>query len=132
MIVCWVLFALSAATAGVGWFGAERVQNDIDLIRAESEAAATSERSESYTIHDYNDLAGPGRAATPEEVADINSDLRERRLEELDEELEPLSSKEKSLATIMNVGLFSAAALLLWNIIWHTGHWVWMGRETRQ
>ena len=25
----------------------------------------------------------------------------------------------------------AAAIIFIWNIIWHIGHWIWMGRETR-
>ena len=25
----------------------------------------------------------------------------------------------------------TAAVILLWNLIWHVGHWVWIGRQTK-
>jgi hypothetical protein len=28
------------------------------------------------------------------------------------------------------IGGILAGILFLWNIIWHTAHWVWMGRNT--
>ena len=27
-------------------------------------------------------------------------------------------------------GSIAAVIVLLWNIVWHIGHWVWMGRRT--
>ena len=133
MIVCWALFALIATVGVIGWVGVVHFENHIDQAKAESEAAATSEKSQSWTIHEpgQDPETDLGRDATPKEVAQINGDLREQRLEKLNEELRPVRKKKEDFKLVMIVGALCAVAALLWNIILHTGHWIWMGRKAR-
>ena len=104
MIVCWVLFLLATAVTAIGYIGFGHYQ---ELI---SEVPTVEERAQL----DWDSL---------------NSDEQYSLLEaELDEK-QPLRHQRDKYSPLMGLGLMAMAVILIWNIIWHTGHWIWMGRD---
>ena len=40
------------------------------------------------------------------------------------------SQRKENYQTAGFIGAGLAAMIFMWNLIWHTGHWVWMGRDS--
>ncbi len=112
LIVCWVLFSVGTVAGLVGYVG----------YRANAEPEyVLQEQSE-------EDLAVSAKDMTAEE-----------RLEELSGRARMLKRsipRERRKQTFLLVGwsgAIFAGGMILWNIIWHTGHWIWIGRhETKK
>jgi hypothetical protein len=43
--------------------------------------------------------------------------------------LAEIDKRVSILAGAIVYGAFAAILILLWNILWHIGHWIWMGRK---
>jgi hypothetical protein len=130
MIVCWVLFAITVLFAIFGWFGFVHYDSKIEII--DTEIA----NQESTGKGKFSDLLRKEQTA---EESRNDKDSPETLREELDrwrEEQVPQIEREKlvrhrsdSMAAGL-LGVLLAVSILLWNIIWHVGHWIWMGRES--
>lgn len=110
MIVCWVLFAIGASVSLIGYVG--------------------------YIVNQEPELTTRIRELRPDEVVEEYT-LEQKREIALAEARQRLHRHQRDVRR----GYFFSAAviggifvgiLLLWNIIWHTVHWVWMGRNTDQ
>ena len=110
MIVCWVLFAIAASFAAVGWIGNEYYVLLSDRIVAEVNA-------ESKYVPVYNE----------------DNEIVQRGIEfKSTPESRAMAKNGEPYQIIGLIGGLVASLILLWNIIWHTGHWIWMGRKTHQ
>jgi len=104
MIVCWLVFGLAVAVAVLGWSTRRAAFSDFQQVSVaiqEHPAARLNASDQGYkTIIDED-----GRT-----VSDL---LREQRwrVDDLDKRSE-----------VADVLLTAAYVILLWNIIWHTGH----------
>jgi hypothetical protein len=104
MMVCWALFAVSAATGLVGWAG--------------------------YEYYGYQARASVADWEVPPAYAE-DQEPDENVVQLQPAPLPDWDFVEKQIA-FWTVGLISgwvAAGILLWNLILYTGHWIWMGRK---
>lgn len=111
MIVCWVVFCFSVVASAVAW-------NAEDAARSETFRLLESAYQHPAMFSDVGEeISSKMRDEDGNTIGDI---FREHdwRVEDRDR-LEDLRGNSITVA-------FS---LLLWNIIWHVGHWVWMGRK---
>ena len=51
------------------------------------------------------------------------------RRDAAEKRVSPLDAKIDRWAGALVYGGFAAAVIMIWNILCHTGHWVWMGRK---
>ena len=115
MIVCWVLFSLSI----VGWIvvydyaddAQEKVMEVFDRI--DEHPAMELESSDESYVTTYESI----RDASGKTVRELLNDQKW------------LADDRDRLRQIAGVFLSSGFYILLWNIVWHIGHWVWMGRN---
>jgi len=153
MMVCWVLFALSGLAGVAGWIGNSIYASRILDIRPYGMVLGGV--TDPYTI--LNELRRSERRAFHRLVEERNGakklpegnvveqryefdtapamdvEARERIFEnvaELHARASEYYSFIQGFTRLGIVGSMLAAILALWNIIWHTGHWVWMGRKT--
>lgn len=111
MIVCWALFGGSVFLGLASAALTMHYQTEID---------ATQERLDQ--LEEW----------TPEELeAEITTGVvlqrsRDRSLLEL--EIVNLNSDQYQWIVTASAGLFLGIVLFIWNIMWHIGHWIWMGR----
>ena len=110
MIVCWVLFLLLGCTSLIGVLGSTHYRDLSKEIVSESNRVL-EQKLESGEYSPDNPYMTLPKEWTPE------SRVADRRTENF------------TIVTLIS----SAAALLvlLWNILWHTGHWIWMGRDKK-
>jgi len=159
MIVCWVLFGLTAVTTAVGWgiknfsYGqimsirdnGAIVDNELkadwgkpltieNRLRAmqlvnERRIQILDERTGQYAIIGAPvpqgfELDDPDVGKTKSElVSDL--DVIKAQLNEVRRYRQRYSAADVTAIVAGLMGL----VILLWNIIWHTSHWVWMGRK---
>ena len=120
MIVCWVLFALVSLASLIGGIGYRHYQVEIQAMR---ELPPETEDNE------FADLIPPPdgfKLDSPANANPFEAEL-ERRL--YDRERQSYASRKETYAITGIVAAALAGIILLWNIIWHTAHWVWMGRK---
>lgn len=110
MIVCWVLFAIGASISLIGYVG--YIVNQEPELTTRVRELPPDAVLEELTLEQKraNALADAGR-----------------RIEREDRQVR----REYFLITATIGGIF-VGILLLWNVIWHTAHWVWMGRNKDQ
>ena len=119
MIVCWVLFAIPAIVSLVSWpmyykYGTEVEAFDVKPWERFDPEALIPEN--------FQEDDAPGNPFTEE---------AERRQKKIDQHRE-LKSKQEAWGIAAYAGMGIAAAILLWNILCHTVHWIWMGRKAVQ
>ena len=103
MTVCWALFAISSATGLVGWAGAKYYGYQATASISEWEAPSANE--------------------TDQELDEGVVQLQPAPLPNWD-----YVEKQISFWTWGLIGAWAAAGILMWNTLWHTGHWIWMRR----
>ena len=107
MIVCWVVLSLAALVGLVGWAGYSHFERKAEaIVRV---AQAESEQR----FKDAGDVLWGNK--------DTVVSTAESRIEQ---------GKGVPFMFAGVLGGILAGVLLIWNIIWHTGHWIWMGRES--
>ena len=111
MIVCWVLFAIAVSGFALNW------------SQYESLASMVSSVSQDIDNH-------PAMRLLPHDqnYADtVNAD--DKTVSDL-LRLQSIYADKRDARSEL-AGLFGLVGLLilLWNIVWHIGHWVWMGRK---
>ena len=107
MIVCWALFALGAVSALIGLAGYQNL-----VSRAESIELATHE--EAMAAQPDSDRAEGNRIRWhPSETPESRKIRRDA----------------ENWIVPLGFGLGTASLMLIWNILWHVGHWIWMGRK---
>lgn len=107
MIVCWVLFLILGSTFLVGLIGTWHYHKLSEGIVAEENAEIKRE-IERGVDPEYpweHDLI----VSTPES--------------------EKAEYRSRAFGKIAYFGGVPVVLILLWNIILHTGHWIWMGRK---
>jgi len=112
MIVCWVLFAIGTVTAAIGYGGYRANHELIDPSIPPPPAG--------YVFDE------PPRVGdmTAKELLEELRELERERAERIDRR-----QKAETFLFVAQIGALLAGPLLLWNLIWHTGHWIWMGRQ---
>ena len=132
MIVCWVLFALCVVAAAAGWYFGFDANHQREVAQAEYQAL------QNESVNFYASRLADELSQGEKDEADLSDEERERWTEFL--------AKEKKRQTVENrleklrhqidlweqaflFGSLVGALILLWNIIWHTGHWIWVGRK---
>ena len=147
MIVCWMLFGILGAIGSVIWVNQWRTDSEIQqytpsLIRDAYEAIDHFNwviEQEEATIAAGEEAirrirAGTWTATTTEEEVLAKIAERERYVKPFREKKEALSRlarKRNDLRRLKEMSFATATAVLLWNIIWHICHWVWMGRNIK-
>lgn len=145
MIVCWILFGIPACVALVSGATSFMTESDIqDFITGDAEDTADVIqhldriiKTEDRTIALAEEMRRRIRAGewTGEQTEDdANAIIIERT-----DYVQPFKMKKERLRTLMGRKIESeriymlsallAATILLWNVIWHAGHWIWMGRK---
>ena len=115
MIVCWVLFALAsfvATGAGIEYKHHEAKKDDI---------------LDTATAQGFNvfDVIDPPKV----KPGDVLQMERPWDLYQLADDYRAATDESEMFSYIALVAGIIAGTLLLWNVIWHVGHWIWMGRE---
>jgi hypothetical protein len=104
MIVCWVLFAISAATGLVGWAG--------------------------YEYYGYKARASVASWEMPPEYAeDQDPDSEVVQLRPAPWPNWEFVEKQMAFWNTGRISGLLAAGLLLWNVLFHTAHWIWIRRK---
>ena len=114
MIVCWVLFSLSALVSLVGWTASEYYDARV------------------HSYAEQHDLNPDPRKWEPTDLLEELAKEREMGEPTPRQELGRLRDIRRGLQELIWIGIVPAAALLLWNIFCHTAHWIWEGRKERQ
>ena len=115
MIVCWVLLGVCVA----GWIFVYDRADDAHLLvmevfdQIDEHPAMELESSDESYVTTYEAI----RDASGKTVADLLNDQK------------PLIDNRDRLRQLAGLFLSAGFYLLLWNIIWHIGHWIWMGRK---
>ena len=132
MIVCWVLFSITAAFAAVGGFSYLHYEGKVQELQV-----LIDERG--YNVFDQFD--SDNRAKLPEGyVLDEEVNRNDESGSEPEgpwikyqvfAEHEKASNRSKAFGELTFFAGLPAFLILLWNVILHTGHWVWMGRKAR-
>ena len=113
MIVCWAVFGITIAVMFVVW-------NAFDSAASQATAIA-----ESFDRHPaiVSDVVDEDYASIKDENGNTTRDLlRQQKWAAVD--------RNRKSATAGKLSLF-AICILVWNTIWHIGHWIWMGRKAR-
>ena len=135
MVVCWVLFSLLALTGAAGWYFVFEADPKREIALAEYQSlkdekidfAALLQAAElSDGEIDESDLSEDElKSIARAEAQSEKRDAAKNRLSAINKEID-------SWAGAIVYGSFGAAFMLLWNIIWHIGHWIWMGRKAER
>ena len=112
MILCWVLFSIFTLVGLVGFVGYQVLDEPVFEIELASGDIVSTKGMTVEQLEQAEELK-----LAKDVVVAISSTIRayEKR-------------RENFLLTAW-LGAFLALASMLWNIIWHTAHWVWMGRH---
>ena len=125
MIVCWVLFAIPAIVSLVSWPMYYKYGNDLDGLFVELKPLDNNSVEPEENIFDQFDEPN-GKSASPDVT--FGQYNRALRFDEIDRH-RALERKQESWGMAAFAGMGIAAAILLWNILCHTAHWIWMGRR---
>ena len=123
MIVCWVIFALMSVVSLLGHAGcvfydtkAEELY-DMGLNRF----AKFDEKGEFLDLNSDDVLL---------EIVQNSDNVYSRMMAMAELDRRYYERKNRSKSVRLNAVIL-AAILLLWNLFWHTGHWIWMGRKPK-
>jgi len=156
MIVCWVLFGILASLAIFGIAVSHYYENQIlnisdHVIKPEHDEPYEIVRALEYGLDAAEELirrhelreqpASPlpeGFVLDPPTISMENEkipidEVRAKRTE-LSEKYRIARKHESKIEggnVVAYLSFFAALVMLLWNIIWHTGHWVWVGRKVQ-
>lgn len=109
MIVCWVLFSLGAVVGLAGWAGYDYYDGMQESKQEAYDEQRRKERESQELNGDRNGSMRGGRLGLP---------------------IDPVIERNKQRYEIVGLtGGCLAALIFLWNLLWHTGHWIWMGRK---
>ena len=108
MIVCWGLFSIGTVAGLIGYVGYRANAEPEHVVQEQAEEDLAVSAKDMAEEERLEELRGRDRMLK-------RSIPRERR-------------KQKFLLVGWSGAIF-AGGMILWNIIWHTGHWIWMGRE---
>lgn len=131
MIVCWILFGLSVLLSGIGWAGSAYYGSELEAVKASLYDHVAASDSRSVQL-----LADEIRSSSDK----ISESIRARAFAELErrektralqQERSVLRDKHEVSIELGFVALIAVGLLLSWNIVCHTMHWVWQGRERR-
>jgi len=117
MIVCWVLFAISLATGLVGWAGIEYSERQAAILVAQAQEDVDAGR-----------LPPVGTRATR---FPGNEEADSLRIESTPDSRK-IGSMSGPFGVVGILGGMIGGVLLLFNIILHIGHWIWMGRKVAE
>ena len=111
MIVCWVIFGILAVASGFAWKTFIDVVSDVsELTDAVLEHPAIGLEPSDPAYYDLEDAEG-------------------RTLPNLYRQQDwRIQDRDEWDAITGNI-VFITFGFLLWIIVWHVGHWVWMGRD---
>lgn len=124
LIVCWALFALCVVTATVGWYFGFEADRQREVAQAEYDALL----NEPINFVDEIMAEGKDKSELSEDELKALARSEERRKSET--VLAEIDKRVSIWAGAIVYGAFAAILILLWNILWHIGHWIWMGRKT--
>jgi hypothetical protein len=144
MIVCWVLFGLSVAATTALYAAHYSAYQDFlqavderDAILERGTARARAEKETRAEVDGpWKDYAGDtvengSTGDAPWEDDPIIADDEAKALDVLDLRIDSSMRVMESYTSDIGNAMSISALILLWNIIWHVGHWIWMGREER-
>ena len=159
MVVCWVLLGSAAIATAIGAVGFSNTLSMMRNIGDEvaKPTRADNHHDIFYYWHDLQANTRPTAGSNegiikildqffePEvwsetvdsdvsrEIALRNAKTRVRLRDEIvtnAENATRLYSIAETYTLAQSLGLLFMGVLLVWNIIWHVGHWIWMGRQT--
>ncbi len=104
---------------GIGYWHFDSKYRGLDDLKAEL----------GYNRFERSEPDNPFADLIPENNRLPEVEKRKAALAELDRRY--LNRREVFSITAF-IGGAIAVLVLLWNIIWHAGHWIWMGRRTNE
>lgn len=130
MIVCWGLFAISATCGAICWGIYGYYESQWDSYTSElAEVTAATKIKSSYDASIVEEL-----------IQDLeDQEQKQRMLNELkkfraiEENLPAAPDIDYQIRLYEGLAFYGgtiAAIIVLWNVIWHVGHWIWMGRKS--
>jgi hypothetical protein len=140
MIVCWALFSIAAIASAAGWIVYKVNYDAYRLVLFDGGESATSASGDD-TIKEKRRIQARIdanreliRRVTTGEMTAQSIDTYRENLEELESQIGEAERRQN----VLNNGAFAGAiagaiglVILLLNVALHTGHWVWMGRESK-
>lgn len=160
MIVCWLLLGIAAMAAAVGAVGYSETLGMMRNIGSEVAKPNWAENHHDFYYY-WHDLQVDTRPTpgskegiikildqffepevwsesddidTSREVALRNAKTRVRLRDEIVEnaaEASRLYSNANTYLLTQGLGTLFMGILVIWNTIWHIGHWVWVGRKQK-
>ena len=116
MIVCWILFGLASIVA---------VGTTIEASRNESLMEAILESATKQGLNVYEVIDPPNV-----EPGDVVHMERPWELFKFADDYRVAKQRKESFSLFTIAASIVAGSLFLWNILWHTGHWILMGRQS--
>lgn len=113
MIVCWVLFGMLFAVTFATYYGSYHYAVQASQIIEAAQAASDREAAK---------IVAEGGVA-PEWMTGPIVETRESRAALI---------RSESLTDLGLPAAILTVFVLVWNVIWHVGHWTWMGREAHK
>ena len=107
MIVCWVLFLILGSVGLVGQLQSWRYQAQAEQIVGDANAKIA--RQVELGVEPVTPWGHDLVVSTPESME--------------------AAKRSGEYAVLANFAGIPALLLLLWNLVWHTSHWIWMGRK---
>lgn len=147
MIVCWALFSLGVFTGAVGLWGYKTYDNKIMDLRFDSwiesgvDSAYGIKQELRQDIKELNDILARAQNTESETLKFGDDEVpRELFIQKTQAVIDRATSQLDTVSTysetaqlffiVAAIGGSLAFLMLLWNVIWHVGHWIWMGRES--
>ena len=124
MTICWVLFALCVVTATVGWYFGIEADRQREVAQAEYDALLNE------PINFVDEIMAEGKDKSELSEDELKALARSEERRNSKTVLAEIDKRVSFWAGAIVYGAFAAILILLWNILWHIGHWIWMGRRT--
>ena len=144
MFFCWVLFSLTAAASLVGysesrtyarnseevWEIWEMGRNPYLRIDVNTDNLHMDEVPDNELLSIIRDERKAIGDERQDQFSDEYLEAEERRAIAMEALLQRYDRRMETSQLVAVVAVTLATIILVWNIIWHVGHWIWMGRVT--
>ncbi len=158
MIVCWVLFGLFVMGAAIngysyiqygnqvldlrnqnmidkGIIDPDKIRNAFYSIATEYELTLSWRKKVASASDVLDEIAAaeskPVYADLYTGLSDTELSLAELEAREAASAAQQLFSRRWDAEILIYMASLNAAMILVWNVLWHTGHWVWKRRKVK-